>query len=400
MEILCLTSRLPYPPDRGDRLRAFNFIKTLASEHELSLVSFIAHPSEQENIGPLGAFCRSVRLVRVSTQRSALTAALNLWRREPLQVLYYRSRAMQHLIAQVLSEQRFDVAYIHLFRMAAYLGGYPQLYRVVDLTDVISREVTRSLPYRTPFWRCVYSIEKPRIERYERHVAKTFEESWLISQADREALAPACPGANIRVVTNGVDRDRFYPTGQACEPNRLLFVGHMGVPHNVDAVSHLVRDVLPLIQQQIPACTVRIVGANPNDEVQSLAGDPAVEVTGFVQDLNSELNQAAIFVAPLRFAAGVQNKILEAMAAGRPVVTTSVVNEGLGARPEDEILVADDAEAMASLCVRLLKNRSLREQLGQAGLSYVGRNHNWANVLVRMREIEKIVSANRAQGTS
>jgi sugar transferase (PEP-CTERM/EpsH1 system associated) len=391
MRILCLTSRLPYPPNRGDRLRAFNFIKQLASEHEIILVSFIAHQSEQEYIGPLREFCQRVRLVQMSTRRSALTAALNLWRREPLQVLYYRSKAMQRLIAQVLSEQRFDVAYIHLFRMAAYLGGYPQLYRVVDLTDVISREVARSLPYRAPFWRCVYSIEKPRIERYERHVANTFEESWLISQADRLALARACPGANIRVVTNGVDRDRFYPTGQACDPNRLLFVGHMSVPHNVDAVTYLVKDVLPSIRERIPACTVRIVGANPSDEVQCLAEDPAVEVTGFAPDLNKELNRAAVFVAPLRFAAGIQNKILEAMAAGRPVVTTSLVNEGLGARPEYEILVADDAEALASRCVRLLQDRSLRDQLGQAGLNYVQRTHDWANVLVRMREIDETV---------
>jgi glycosyltransferase involved in cell wall biosynthesis len=122
-----------------------------------------------------------------------------------------------------------------------------------------------------------------------------------------------------------------------------------------------------------------------------LAEDPAVEVTGFAPDLNKELNRAAVFVAPLRFAAGIQNKILEAMAAGRPVVTTSLVNEGLGARPEYEILVADDAEALASRCVRLLQDRSLRDQLGQAGLNYVQRTHDWANVLVRMREIDETV---------
>ena len=389
MRILCLTSRLPYPPDRGDRLRAFHFIEHLSAEHELTLLSFIAHDVEREHLAALKPYCREVRVLPMSPRRSALSVLLNLWRREPLQALYYRSQAMQRLVAETLAATPFDAAYIHLFRMAPYLADRTDLYRIVDLTDVISREIARSLPYRGLLWRLIYRLDRPRIERYERQVAETFEETWLISEADRQVLAAAAPTANIRVVTNGVDETHFYPTGQPSTPDSLIFVGHMGVPHNVDAAAYLVHEVLPRVRRQIPACTLQIVGARPSPEVQRLGREPGVTVTGFVPDLNEYLNRAAVFVAPLRFAAGVQNKVLEAMAAARPVVTTSLINEGLGARPDREILIADEADALAHHVVVLLQDADRRARIGLAGREFVQRTYSWRRVVERMQAIEQ-----------
>jgi sugar transferase (PEP-CTERM/EpsH1 system associated) len=389
MRILCLASRLPYPPDRGDRLRALNFIKQLSHEHELSLVSFVADASEYEHQQALLTYCREVRVLLMHRYRSAMSVLLNLWRRDPLQTLYYRSGAMRRLVGEVLAENQFDVVYVHLFRMAPYVAGYPNLYRVVDLTDVISQEVVRSLPYRGLAWRLLYSLERPRIERYERYVAETFEETWLISDADRRVLAADCPAANIRVVANGVDLERFYPTGHPAEPNSLIFVGHLGVFHNVDAAVHLVRDVLPRVRRQIPGCTLTLAGAEPSAQVVRLGEVPGVRVTGFVPDLNEHLNRAAVFVAPLRFAAGVQNKVLEAMAAGRPVVTTSVVNAGLGAQPGEEVMVSDDVTATAAQVIALLRNAELQTRIGEAGRRFVRRKYDWGQVVRRMNEIER-----------
>jgi glycosyltransferase involved in cell wall biosynthesis len=224
-------------------------------------------------------------------------------------------------------------------------------------------------------------------------VAETFEETWLVSEADRKALTATCPLANVQVVTNGVDMEHFYPTGQPCEPDSLIFVGHLRVFHNVDAVVHFVQDVLPLVRQQIPGCRLRIVGADPDISVQRLASHPAVTVTGFVPDLNAVLNRSAVFVAPLRFAAGVQNKVLEAMAAGRPVVATGIVNEGLGAEPGREILIADDVQATANQIVALLRDEQLRAQIGQNGLRFVRRKYRWDYVVERMRLIEENLTA-------
>jgi sugar transferase (PEP-CTERM/EpsH1 system associated) len=371
----------------------FHFIEQLSREHELSLVSFIARDSEREHLALLRSYCQDVRVVRMSKGRSTLGVLLNLWRGQPLQALYYRSRAMHRLLGQVLDSGRFDAVYIHLFRMAPYLVDRTDLYRVVDLTDAISKEVSRSLPYRGLLWRLIYSVESPRIRRYEGWVADTFEETWMISDADRQVLSLAHPEANIQVVPNGVDTKRFHPTGQACQPSSLIFVGHMSVFHNVDAVTHLVQDLLPLIRERVPDCELEIAGAQPSAQVRNLAEQPGVSVAGFVPDLNGRLNEKAVFVAPLRFAAGVQNKVLEAMAAARPVVTTSIVNEGLGAQPGREILIADDPQAAANHIVTLLQDETLRMRIGQAGRQFVLQRYTWQHAVKRMGQIEGMLAA-------
>ncbi len=389
MRILCLTSRLPFPPDRGDRLRAFHFIEHLSQEHELSLASFIASESERDHLPPLRTYCRDVQVLSMSPQRSALSVALNAWRREPLQVLYYRLGSMQRLVDSMIATSSFQAIYVHLFRMAPYVAHHDQLYRIADLTDVISKEIDLSLPYRGLASRALYSLERDRIARYERWIAQSFEETWLISESDRLALARECPDANIRLVPNGVDLEQFHPTGEPAAPHSLIFVGHLRVLHNIDAATYLAREVLPLVRREIGTCTLSIVGANPAPQIQRLAEDPAITVTGFVHDLNAHLNRSAVFVAPLRFAAGIQNKVLEAMAAGRPVVTTSLINDGLGAEPGRQILVADDAKAIARQIAGLLADPALREQIGSAGRQFVEQRYSWAHALARMRAIEE-----------
>jgi glycosyltransferase involved in cell wall biosynthesis len=281
--------------------------------------------------------------------------------------------------------------------MAPYVAGYRDLYRVVDLTDVISKEIDLSLPYRGLASRLIYRLEKPRIVRYERWVARTFEESWLISEADRRLLVAACPGANVQVVPNGVDLETFRPLGEAPVPHSLIFVGHLRVFHNVDAARYLVGEILPLIRRQVPDCTVQVVGANPALEVQALAQTPGVSVPGFVEDLNEALNQAEVFVAPLRFAAGVQNKVLEAMAAGRPVVTTGAIADGLGAVPGRDLLTGEDAQALAGEITRLLGDGQLQTALGQAGRQFVQEKYGWHYAVERMAAIEKMLKRGRIQ---
>jgi sugar transferase (PEP-CTERM/EpsH1 system associated) len=397
VRILCLASRLPYPPDRGDRLRAFHFIERLSQEHELTLVSFIADESEQEHLTSLEAYCQDMHVIQMSPRLSALTVAGNIWRREPLQVLYYRLNAMRRLVDELIASTPFDAAYVHLFRMAPYVAHHHQLYRVIDLTDVISREIRLSLPYRGLASRLLYRLEGPRIARYECEVARGFEETWLISEADRGHLAVSVPGANLHVVPNGVDAEQFQPTGQRPEPQSLVFVGHMGILHNVDAARFLVGDILPLVRQQIPDCKLYVVGAHPAPEVQRWSQIPGVTVTGFVPDLNQALNRAAVFVAPLRFAAGLQNKVLEAMAAGRPVVTTGVINASLGATPGRDLFVADDPGTISAAVVRLLQDAPLREQVGQAGRAFVRRRYSWEHAVRRMAAIEQRLRGHSAR---
>lgn len=316
-----------------------------------------------------------------------MTVLGHFWRRLPLQVLYYRSHAMRRLVAESLDSERFDAAYVHLFRMAPYVrpGGVP--YRIVDLTDVISNEVARSLPFRRLPGRALWAFERRRIELFEREMAHAGDEIWLISRTERDQLLQRAPGANAHVIPNGVDIDTFRPLEVAADPRRIMFSGHLGVPHNIDAAVWLTGAILPAIQRSVPGCRLRIVGSAPSAKVQRLARRHGVEVTGFVPDLNLELNQAAVFVAPLRFSAGVQNKVLEAMAAARPVVTTPEIAAGLEAVTGRHLLVGDGSEELAAHAVSLLTDPDRRRALGTAARAFVADRFSWRFVAERMREI-------------
>jgi sugar transferase (PEP-CTERM/EpsH1 system associated) len=387
MRILCLTPRPPFPPDRGDRLRAFHILRTLSREHELVLLTFVDHRSRLELIEALAKICHEVRVVTRGRLAPIASVLANGWRRLPLQALYYRSRAMNRLVSRALGERRFDAAYVHLFRMAPYLERPESPYRIVDLTDVVSDEARASLPYRSLPSRSIYRIESGRIERYESVVASTSEEVWLISDRERQALRRRCPNADLRVVPNGVDCELFRPLGGEEEERRIVFTGHMGVPHNVDAAVHLAEDILSAVQRRVAGCRLRIVGAHPSRKVRRLERIPGVEVTGFVPDLNLELNRAAAFVAPLRFAAGVQNKVLEAMAAGRPVITSPRVAEGLGATAGRDLLVGRDPVRFADLTVTALADPDLRARLGAAGRRFVEDRFTWDAAADRARAV-------------
>lgn len=388
MRILFLTSRLPAPPTRGDRLRVFHFLRELARDHRITLLSFVASNDEQAHLAELRPYCEDIHLVHLSRARSLLSATAGVWRPEPLQASYYRSAAMQAAVDDLVARGRFDLLYVHLFRMAPYGLKHQSLYRVLDLTDVISAEIARALPYHPPHWRAVYRTELTRIQRYEQALVNRFDETWVISETERMTLAAFGASRPIVVVPNGVDGQRFHPTGQPRDAATLLFVGHMGVPHNVDAAEYLATEVYPLIRREVPAARLELVGAEPSARVRKLDELPGVTVRGHVHDLNAVLNQATVFVAPLRFAAGVQNKVLEAMAAGTPVVTTRIVAAGLGAEQGTHLLVADDATGLARQTMTLIRNAPNAGELASAARQFVLSTFRWDAVSRRVAALE------------
>lgn len=391
MRILFLTSRLPYPPNRGDRLRTYHLLRQLSQAHEITLVSFVASAKEAQLGRELADYCEEMHLLVRSKLRSQLTTIANIWRRQPLQALFYRSAEMQQLIDRLLANTAFDTAYIHLFRMAPYLIDRSDLYRIVDLTDMISSEIAASMPYRSAISRLIYRLELPRIVSYESRVAGWAEETWLISERDRSKLAESQPAANLRMVPNGVDLDRLYPLEQEPPGKRLLFVGHLDVFHNMDAAAFLVDELFPRVHSRIPDCALDIVGPGTGFQLSGQDRDQAVSLRGFVPDLNQVLNEAAVFVAPLRFSAGVQNKVLEAMAAGLPVVTTSNVNAGLAATAGRDLLLGDSVDELVDAIVTLLEDEPMRRQMGQAGRRFVAQRFSWQVAVERMNQIENFL---------
>lgn len=385
MKVLYLTSRLPWPPDRGDRVRTWNFLREIAGRHEVSLLSTVATAAEAggaERIARLGVRVRTVLVPRLE---SLMNMAAALPSHRPFQVAYYRSRRMAALVAEWAIDR--DVVVAHLIRTAPYLSHVPSsARRVVDLCDCISSEYVASLPHRRGVAKLFYAREAERVAAYERAVLDRVDEAWVISEAEAAKLGHH---ASLRVVSNGVsvpvDRPPRDREGTAV---RLLFTGNLSVPHNVDTARHLVRDVLPLVRRELPAATLTLGGADPVAGVRALAG-PAVTVTGWVDDLGALLAEADVFVAPMRYVAGVQNKVLEAMACGRPVVTTEAVRLGIGAEDGTHLLVGRDAAETAGHVVRLARDEGLAGRIGTAGRELVRHRFSWSAVLERLEALER-----------
>jgi sugar transferase (PEP-CTERM/EpsH1 system associated) len=396
MRILFLSSRLPYPPDRGDRLRLFHIIKRLSqTEHKLFLISFIEKKNELEYLVELRRFCDGVKVVKLSRLSSMIKAVLGIFSHTPLQISYYKSKKMKKEIERFLLEKEINVIYVHLFRMAPYVEHRSNIYKVLDLTDVISIEIERSMKYRKGLNKKIYSLESPRLRQYEKRMAAKFDETWVISETEAKILRDLSPDAHIEIVTNGVDLDYFKPEENCEKKQRIIFVGNLQVAHNIDAVLFFYEKIFPYILQKYPEIRFYVVGADPHQKIKSLSKDHRVVVTGFVRNLNQYLNEALIFVAPLRFGAGVQNKILEAMASGLPVVCTSLANQGIKAKNEKEILIADNPIEFGNLILDLIDNADKSRLMGIAGRKFVAAKFNWDHALARFSEVEELIYSKR-----
>ena len=383
MRILFLTSRMPSPPVGGDRFRVYHLLRTAAEAgHRVDLVTFDDGRSDRSALEPLRRFTSSYEIVHQPKLVSWWNAARALPTQLPLQAAYYRSEEMSRRVARAFDRNRPDVVYTHLFRMAPYAlaeQGRRDARWILDLTDVISGGIERSLPYRRAPQQWLYREEGRRIARYEALVAPRFDDCWVISEAEARALGALAPRASIRVVSNGFEPERniVAPSRRAAS---LLFFGNHDVLHNRDAARFLVTEILPLVRKSIPEATLDIAGKGA-EGLGSWVRRPGVRVLGFVPDLDRELRRASLFVAPHRFAAGVQNKVLQALSAGTPVVTTPVVHQGLAPAPDDILGVGEDASAIAAQVVVLLRDPQEAERMGERGRVWACARFNWRGSL-------------------
>jgi len=383
MRVVFLTSRMPFPPEGGDRFRVFHLLRT-ASEagHEVHLVTFDRSVPSRSAIAPLDKLLASIRIVPLPKLLSTLRSAQALPTGQPLQVAYYRSGRMREQVGEALTRVRPDLVYTHLFRMAPYAmeGMKRQRARwILDFTDVISAGITRSLPFRhgPDLW--LYREEMARIARFEGAIAPRFDECWVISEAERDSLYALAPDAHVRVVPNGLGPEPFHPNGPR-ERARLLFLGYQEVFHNRDAVRFLVQDVFPRVRAAEPQATLDIAGRGA-ETLGAWARGEGVRIVGYVPRLEEALMNATVFVAPHRFAAGVQNKVLQALASGTPVVSTPVVRQGLEPIPEGVMRVADGPEAIAAQVVKLIRDPVDAAALGQRGRAWARSTFNWRAAL-------------------
>lgn len=365
MRVLFLTSRFPYPPHRGDKLKMFNLIRNLSQNNSVALLSFSEGAEDEQWIPELQKYCERVETVPRSRFRSLWNCILGLGGHLPFQVLYYSSPAMQTRLSRILKEWRPEVLHTHLIRMAPYTSDIQSVPRVLDLTDAVSLYLRRFRDMQgSPIARWVLGVEYKRMVRFEA-VLSGFQRVLVCSEVDREALVANVPHAKLALLPNGVDREDFSPNGLVeRDPNRIIFTGNMSYYPNADAAKYFVREIFPLVQRDMPDARLAIVGQNPPMSVRRLAG-VHVDVTGFVRDLRAEYMKSSVAISPVRFGAGTLNKILEPLALGIPVVATPVSVQGM--EPSQRgIVVGNTKEEFAKAVVRVLREPLYREEATRA----------------------------------
>lgn len=385
--ILILTPRFPYPVIGGDRLRIYQVCKALSTRFSLTLLSLCESKAELRMSVPRDGVFDRVERVFLPRMCSYFNALMALPGQTPIQVAYYRSDAFARAIQRLLPEH--DGVLSHLIRCGEYVRGAAKP-KILEMTDAISLnyERVRTLNASTGFKGMVYRIEASRLKVYEREIIEDFDLSVLVSETDKQFLIGES-NSRVLVCSNGVDLRNLPFRRRTDSRPVIVYIGNMSSIQNMDACLYFAKDVMPLIVQRFQA-TFRVVGKISDDNAARLRALPNVEVTGPVEDMAQAVADARIGVCPIRLAAGVQNKVLEYMSLGLPVVTSQIGLEGFEARPEIDLLVADTPEQYAFQIERVWSDFGLATLLAENGRAYVEAHHEWD---ARLKPILDRVSA-------
>lgn len=382
--ILYLVHRLPYPPNKGDKVRSYHLLRHLQKSHRVFLGTFIDDPDDEAHVDALSAICPDVHIERLHPRWAKLCSLRGLLSGQALSVAFYRHPGMRRWVDSVVSGNDLQASIVFSGAMAQF--ATPLRRRVpmlVDFVDVDSAKWSQYAPaHRWPMsW--LYRREGTQLLQYEREVAQQALRSFFVTPKEVELFASRAPEAapSVQALGNGVDADYFSPDPAHADPypacgSAVVFTGAMDYWPNVDGVSWFVAEILPLLLQHRPGLRFYIVGRNPAPEVKALASGSVI-VTGTVPDVRPYLQHADAVVAPLRVARGIQNKILEAMAMGKPVVTVPGCADAIGAGPEQGLLRATSPQEFAHALQGLLESPDRRAAQGSAARDFVLQGHSW-----------------------
>jgi len=388
--LLYLTHRLPFPPNKGDKVRSFHLLQHLLSKHRVYLGTFIDDPEDEAHVATVRAMCAGLHVARLDPRWARLRSVRGLFSHEALTLGYYHDGGLARWVDETLRRRPFDAAVVFSSSMAQYVERRAGLAVLVDFVDVYSAKWSQYAGARPWPLSWLYRREGRRLLAYERSTAVRARRSFFVT--DDEAalfrrLAPEC-SAGVESMGNGVDTAFFsraaervspYPRGESA----LVFTGAMDYWPNIDAVRWFAAEIMPLLALARLQTRLYIVGRNPPPAVKSLAG-PLVSVTGTVPDVRPYLQHACVAVAPLRLARGIQNKVLEAMAMACPVVASRTCAASIQAEQGRELFVASDANEFASAIMALLADPHLARKIGAAGRQRVLRSYGWRTHLSKI----------------
>lgn len=388
MRVLFLCHRLPFPPKRGGKIRPFNIIRHLSeSGHEVTVGSLARSEEEIEEGAGLAEHCHKVLVGRIGKAGSLVQMLARLPTRSPSSMGYFYSRSLHEKVRSEAAEKNFDLVFVHCSSAAQYARHVDRARTVLDFGDMDSQKWLdyssfRRFPLSLGYW-----LEGKKLCAEEKRLARGFDLSTCTTRAEHETLVDLGAARTSAWFPNGVDSEFFQPTEEPYDPNLICFVGRMDYYPNQQGMVEFCNEVMPEIQSTRPETRLIIVGAEPSREIRDLGDRPGVSVTGTVPDVRDYVRKAALTVAPLRIARGTQNKILESMAMGVPVVCTSLAARGVDAEPGVHLLVADNVDEYRSTILRILDSPSDRADIGAGGRSRILSNHAWASSMLKLDSI-------------
>ena len=393
MDIIFITHRVPYPPNKGEKIRAFYFIKHLSKKHRIFLYSLCDDINDRKHTKELKKYCVGVYFYNIHKMSSRINALARLFTNNPITLGHFWSNRMKKDIRKKVKDADIDLLFASSSSMAQYAMDIDSKPRIIDFIDMDSDKwavfaKTSDFPLS---W--IYTLEANRIRKLEKNINGAFTASVVTTEEERKKLEEVDlqKKGRAHVISNGVDLEYFSGRASESDSKNIIFTGQMDYLPNIEAVIYFCKDILPLVKMEVPDVRFYIVGRNPSPAVKKSC--PGAVITGEVEDVRPYLTEAAVFVAPLRISFGVQNKVLQAMAFGIPVVATSQILRAIKAVPGEGILIGDTPEEFARKVIELLGDKEKRKAVSKNALQYVKNNHDWTKNLSILDEIVEAAAA-------
>lgn len=384
MKILYVCHRFPFPPKRGGKIRPFNMIRHLSQHHQVTVCSLARSEAEAEEGRGIAPHCERFEMGRVSNPLQMLRMVIRLPTTVPSSMGYFYSPELAAKVNELLATERFDLIFVHCSSVAQYVSHVRDIPKILDFGDMDSQKWLEYVNYKPFPLKAGYWLEGNKMEREEKRLARLFNLCTATTRAEWETLESYSTGVASDWFPNGVDAGFFTPDGEGYDADTISFIGRMDYYPNQEAMFRFCEQTWPLLRDRRPNMKLLIVGADPIPAVLKLGELPGVTVTGSVPDVRPYILRSAAMVAPLNIARGTQNKILEAMAMGVPVISSSIAAGGVDAKSEEHFLVADTPAEYADAILRLVEQPAERERLSRAGRERMLSHHAWPRSMERL----------------
>jgi len=385
MRILVIVSRVPYPLEKGDKLRAYNQVKELSKNHQVHLCCLSDEQVHPEADSKLKEIASQVTILPLSKWKIYLNVLFEFLGRKPFQVAYFYQRSAHKKIKAIINDFLPEHIYCQLVRTTEYAKNEFNIPKTLDYQDAFSKGMERRAAQSGGLKRWFFKSESNRLLQYEHIVFEYFDNKCIISQQDRDLIYHE-KRKEIEVIPNGVDFEFFKPI-EAVKKFDICFVGNMSYAPNINSALFLIQKVLPHLIKEFPDIQLLISGADPVDELVKLQG-PNVTIRGWVDDIRTSYAESRVFVAPMFLGTGLQNKLLEAMAMGIPCVTSKLANNALSATPSKHLLIGKTPEQYTEHISFLLKNPAQSEQMAVDAVEFVKSNYSWQQ---STRQLEQLM---------